>query len=220
MVRLGFALAGFTVLVMVHAGPAPAIAQGTSTDSPTDSPADSQQGVLNAVSFKPLPPGAPILVRPLNDTDDNLAIKDDIEAALTNRGYTIGTDPKGFVLSFESSSQPGYWTSTSHRKFIELQGSAGSGTSASKNTKGMVNLYDSQQGAVFNEGKRHVVTPAATLYRLDVTIDDKTDGKRLWRAWAVANLAESDEASLAKAMVPTIVDTIGKSAKEQSFKVR
>jgi hypothetical protein len=216
MVRLGFVLAGCAVLVMVHAGPAPAIAQG----SPTNSPTDSQQGVLNAVSFKPLPAGAAILVRPLDDTDENLVIKDDIEAALTNRGYTVGTDPKGIVLSFESRSQPGYWTSTSHRKFIELQGSAGSGTSASKNTRGIVNLYDSQQGAVFNEGKRNVVTPAATLYRLDVTIDDKADGKQLWRAWAVANLAESNEVTLAKAMVPAIVDNIGKGAKEQSFKLR
>ncbi len=83
----------------------------------------------------------------------------------------------------------------------------------------MVNLYDSQQGAVFNEGKRNVVTPAATLFRLDVNIDDKTEGKSLWLAWALANLAEGDPATLARAMVPVIVDTIGEGAKEQPFKL-
>lgn len=206
MVRFGFALAGCAVLMMVHAGLAMA------QESPT--------GVLNAVSFKPLPAGAPILVRPFDDTDENLVIKKDIEAALTARGYTLGTDPKGIVLSFESRSQPGYWTSTSQRKFIELQGTAGTGTRAEKNTRGMVNLYDSQKGAVLNKGSQSVVTPAATLYRLDVTIDDKTDGKSLWRAWAVANLAEANEVTLAKAMVPAIVDSIGKGAKEQTFKLR
>jgi len=206
MVRFGSALAGCAVLMMVHAGMA--MAQ------------ESPKGVLNAVSFKPLPAGAPILVRPFDDTDENLVIKKDIEAALTARGYTLGTDPKGIVLSFESRSQPGYWTSTSQRKFIELQGTAGTGTRAEKNTRGIVNLYDSQKGAVLNKGSHSVVTPAATLYRLDVTIDDKTDGKSLWRAWAVANLAEANEVTLAKAMVPAIVDSIGKGAKEQTFKLR
>ncbi len=61
MVRFGFALAGCAVLVTVHAGLTMA------QESPT--------GVLNAVAFKPLPAGAPILVRPFNDTDENLAIK-------------------------------------------------------------------------------------------------------------------------------------------------
>lgn len=206
MVRFSFALASWAVLMMVHASLAMA------QESPT--------GLLNAVSFKPLPAGAPILVRPLDDTDENLVIKKDIEAALTARGYTLGTDPKGIVLSFETRSQPGYWTSTRQRRFIELQGSAGTGTRAEKNSRGLVNLYDSQQGAVLNKGNQSVVTPAATLYRLDMNIDDKTDGKSLWRAWAVANLAEGDPATLAKAMVPAIVDTIGESAKEQSFKLR
>jgi len=206
MVRFGVALAGCAVMVMVHASLAMA------QESPT--------GVLNAVSFRPLPAGAPILVRPLDDTDENLIIKKDIEEALTARGYTLGTDPKGIVLSFESRSEPGYWTSTRQRKFIELEGTAGTGTRASKNSRGMVNLYDSQQGAVLNKGNQSVVTPAATLYRLNVTIDDKTDGKSLWRAWAVANLAESDALTLAQAMVPALVDNIGKGAKEQSFKLR
>jgi hypothetical protein len=224
MVRFGFSLAGFTVLAMAYATPSLAIAQDRPTDSAPGSPMDSvtenTTGVLNAVAFKPLPEGAPILVRPLDDTNENLAIKKDIEDALTNKGYTIGTDPKGIVLSFETRSQPGYWTSTRRRTFIELQGSAGSGTRPDKGSKGMVNLYNSQQGAVFNEGKRNVVTPAATLFRLDVNIDDKTEGKSLWLAWAVANLAESDPVTLAESMVPVIVDNIGKSAKEQSFKLR
>jgi hypothetical protein len=205
MVRFGFALAGCAVLVTVHAGLTMA------QESPT--------GVLNAVAFKPLPAGAPILVRPFNDTDENLAIKKEFEEALKARGYTIGTDPKGIVLSFESRSQPGYWTSTPQRKFVELQGSAGSGTRLEKGSRGVVNLYNSQQGAVFNEGKRNVVTPAATLFRLDVNIDDKTEGKSLWLAWALANLAEGDTATLARAMVPVIVDTIGEGAKEQPFKL-
>jgi hypothetical protein len=205
MVRFGFALAGCAVLVTVHAGLTMA------QESPT--------GVLNAVAFKPLPAGAPILVRPFNDTDENLAIKKEFEEALKARGYTIGTDPKGIVLSFESRSQPGYWTSTPQRKFVELQGSAGSGTRLEKGSRGVVNLYNSQQGAVFNEGKRNVVTPAATLFRLDVNIDDKTEGKSLWLAWALANLAEGDPATLARAMVPVIVDTIGEGAKEQPFKL-
>jgi hypothetical protein len=216
MVRFGFSLAGLAVLVMTHAVPSLAIAQ----EGPTDSATESVTGVLNAVAFRPVPEGAPIFVRPLDDTTENLAIKKDIEDALTNKGYTIGTDPKGIVLSFETRSQPGYWTSSRRRTFIELQGSAGSGTRAEKNSRGLVNLYDSQRGAVLNKGQQSVVTPAATVYRLDVNIDDKTEGKSLWLAWAVANLAEGDPVTLAESMVPVIVDNIGKSAKEQSFKLR
>ena len=202
MVRFRFMFTLVVVLVTVHAA---------AQEGPT--------GVLNAVSFRPVPQGAPILVRPLNDTDENLAIKKEIEEALTARGFRLGDDPKGIVLTFESKTQPGFWTSPPRRKFIELQGSAGSGTRVDKGSRGVVNLYDSQQGAVFNEGKRTAVTPAATLFRLDVNIDDKTEGKSLWLAWAVANLAEGDPATLARAMVPAIVDTIGEGAKEQPFKL-
>jgi hypothetical protein len=203
MVRFRFLLAILAILVTAEA-----TAQETAT------------GVLNAVSFRPVPEGATILVRPLNDTSENLAIKAEIEKALTARGFRLGEDPKGIVLSFDSRTQPGYWSSTPRRKFIELQGTAGTGTRVEKGSRGVVNLYDSQQGAVFNEGNRNVVTPAATLFRLDVNIDDKTDGKSLWLAWAMANLAEGDPVTLAQAMVPAIVDTIGKGAKEQPFQLR
>jgi hypothetical protein len=228
MVRFGFSLVGLAVLAMAHAAPPLAVAQERPADRPTesapggpmDSATENATGVLNAVAFRPVPAGAPILVRPLDDTNENLAIKKDIEDALTTRGFRLGTDPKGIVLSFETRSQPGYWTSTRRRTFIELQGSAGSGTRAERSSKGMVNLYDSQRGAVLNKGQRSVVTPAATVYRLDVNIDDKAEGKSLWLAWAVANLAEGDPVTLAGSMVPVIIDSIGKSAKEQSFKLR
>ena len=209
MVRFGLLLA---VIMMLYAGEPVANAQ----ESPT--------GVLNAVVFKPVPAGEPILVRPLDDTDENLAIQKNIEAALTSRGYAIGTDPKGIVLSFETRSQKGYWTNPSRRTFLHLEGSAGTGTSISrgnrKSSRAVVNLYDSQQGGVVNKGNRNIVTPAATYYRLDVSIDNKTDGKSLWRAWALANLAEGNAVTLSRAMVPAIVDNIGKGAKEQSFKLQ
>ena len=61
-----------------------------------------EEGVLNAVSFEPLPEGAAVLVRPLDDTDENLAIKKEFEAAMTADRLNVAADEARLVLSFET----------------------------------------------------------------------------------------------------------------------
>ncbi len=64
-----------------------------------------ERGVLNAVSFEPLPEGAAVLVRPLDDTDENLAIKKEFEAAMAADGLNVAADDARLVLSFETREE-------------------------------------------------------------------------------------------------------------------
>ena len=51
---------------------------------------------------------------------------------------------------------------------------------------------------------------------MDLSIDDRRDGKHLWQGWAVANAGASRGNPL-QALVPIMVDAIGKTVKQEPF---
>jgi len=109
----------------------------------------------------------------------------------------------------------GAWSDNGRRQLLRLQNSQSVGGLDSPEVR--FNLYDSERGAVFNEGQTgtHITTPAS--YRLNATIDDRTNGERLWQAWTTAEVGQSDGFTLTKAMVPVMVGGIGQTVKRQPF---
>jgi len=203
MNRRNFAVFVVVTACIGMAVPSPATAQ------------DGGQGTLNAVSFKPLPVGAPIFVRPLDDPDENLVLKRRFESVLQERGYALAPDPSGLVLTFESRDQIDSWSDSGRRTVLEFQGAGG--REGTEDVEARLRLFDSQRGALLNKGRggTRVVTPSN--YRLEVNIDHKGDRERLWQGWTIADLAYGDDRSLNRAMVPALVDNIGKTVRQQSF---
>ncbi len=176
-------------------------------------------GLLNAVAYKDVPTAAAITVRPLDDSDDNLILKQEFEKALQNRGYRIVQDSP-LVLTFETSDTVGAYTDRNARHVLELSGGGGRG--GGEDARARVNVFDSVSGGLMNTGEdtgdTSIVTPSQ--YRLDVSLDDKADRKRLWQAWATADIARSDGRTLTRAMVPVIVQSVGQTVRRQPFQVR
>ncbi len=176
-------------------------------------------GLLNAVAYKDIPAGAGILVRPLDDSDDNLILKQEFEAALQSQGYRIQPD-SSLVLSFETKDTLGAYTDRNARHVLELSGGGGRG--GGEDARARVNLFDSASGGLVNTGRESgntaIVTP--TQYRVDVSLDDKANKKRLWQAWATADIEQSDSLTLTRSMVPHIVQAVGQTIRRQPFKVR
>lgn len=172
------------------------------------------QVLLNAIAFKSMPTGAPFSVRPLDNSDTNMALKDEFERILRNNGYTV-SDAAAFVISFETSYRIGAYTTRNKRAVLELQ--ARGGREGGEDAKMRFNLFDSNTGGVFNRGKGETTIATPSQYRIDVTIDEAASGKRHWQAWAVAYLQQPDSLALTRAMVPVLVDNLGQTVKSKAF---
>ncbi len=181
-----------------------------------DTPQGSEKGLLNAVAYLPIAKGQAISVRPLNDSDDDLALKQTFERELRAAGYAPSADAN-LILTFEIRNEIGSWSETGRRHVLEL--TARGGQDGGEDAKALLNLYDTNRGGMFNRGSSgtSIVTPSK--YRIDAQIDDRTNGKRLWQGWATADLGGYDSRDLTRAMVPELVKSLGRTIKRQTFTI-
>jgi len=172
------------------------------------------EGILNAVAYRAIPSGQPLRVIPIDNSDQNIALQAEFERQLTASGHTISEDAT-LILTFETRDEIGAYTSRDRRAFIEMH--ARGGRDGGEDAKMLFNLYNSNSGGVFNTGKGETSIVTQSQYRMDVTIDDKSNGKRLWHAWTIADLGQSDGRTLTKSMVPVLVKNVGATIKRQTF---
>lgn len=176
------------------------------------------QGLLNAVSYEPMAAGQAVTVSPLDNSDDNLILQQRFETELRARGYMISDDAP-LVLTFDVRDTVGAYLDGNVRHVIELSGGGGRG--GGEDAKARLNVFDSSGGGLLNEGRDSadttIVTP--TQYRIDVTVDERAGNRRLWQAWATANLDQSDGLALTMAMVPAIAEHVGRTVRQKRFPV-
>jgi len=173
------------------------------------------EGLVNAVSFQPFPAGSAIFVRPMDNSDQNMVLLSDFERALKKNGYTISKDAD-LILTFETLDTAGSWTGGGTNPFIELSNNHDqSGVNA---PRVHFNLFNSARGGLLNpdrQEKTRTVTPSR--FRIEVTLDDKTNGKRLWQGWSSADIDIRANSATTRAMIPVIVEGFGKNVKEKTF---
>ena len=172
-------------------------------------------GLMNAVSYRQLPAGAAIFVRPMDNSDQNMRLKKDFEYALKRKGYTI-SENANLILTFETRDAAGAWTGGGPNPYIELSDNHDqTGVNA---PKVRFNLFNSARGGLFNRDRTQttrMVTPSS--FRLDATIDDKANGKRLWQGWSTTDIGAGGARNLMRAMIPVLVDVVGKTVRRKSF---
>lgn len=173
------------------------------------------QGVVRAVAYLPLPGGISVEVRTFDDSDNNMELKRELEKALRARG--IGTaDDAPYILNFEVKNRIGSLTTAGNRHVLSLESRGGRG--GGEDAKARVNVYDSYNGGLLNKGVGDSRVSNRTVYRLDVDIEDRSSGKRLWDGWAEAELVGGDGHELTLGMVPAVVARIGETVKRAAFK--
>jgi hypothetical protein len=165
------------------------------------------EGTLNAVAFEPMPVDAALEVRVLDDSDTNLALKREMEAALAARGLRIGTDEAPLVLTIDTGESVGAWRTPSQIDRIPVMDDRG-------------RLFPQGELDVTRQvrlplPRTTIVTPAQ--YRIGITIDDRASGRRIWQGWTIADLSQGEPAELAAAMVPKLVESLGRTVREENF---
>ena len=178
----------------------------TAALTPFASAEPTGNGVLNAVAYNPVP-AEPVAVRVLDDSDENLAIKGDLENALTRRGFRLGSDDSPLVMTIDTGDQVGAWQSSPVWDRFRVQDD--------QRRLWPGGELDVQRVARYPIPRTTVVTPPQ--YRLGVTLDDRGSGVRLWEGWAFAELSQGDPRELAHAMVPRLAGSVGQTVREESF---
>ncbi len=172
------------------------------------------QAFVNSVSYQPLPERAIVTVRPLDNSDVHMKLKTSIEEALRAKGFGVTTDSP-LVLSFDTRDEVGAWSDAGRRTILELR--AEGGREGGEYAHAKVNVFDSVSGGLLNEGRGGTSITTPSTYRIDFTVDDRTNGRRLWQGWAVANLSYGDRNDLDRAMIPVLVQNLGRTITRQPF---
>lgn len=181
-------------------------------------PAAAQQGLLNSVAYGDIAPGTAIAVRPLDNSDQNLLLQGEFERQLEAKGYTVSEDAN-LVLSFETRDVVGAWSNRGVRTVIELKDNQH--RTGQDPPQVNLNIYNSSRGGLLNKGQgggTSIVTPSQ--YRLDALVDDRSNGERIWQAWATADIQGTGSGAVSQAMVPALVDHLGSTVKNQPFSAR
>ncbi len=186
--------------------------------SPFANAQDGDVGLMNAISYMDISKESPIAVRPLDNSDDNMILQHVFEKALSDSGYKVASDAP-LILTFETRDMVGAWSTNGYNTMLELRNNRD--RKGSQTPKVLLNIYNSSRGGVFNKGKdksgTRIVTPSQ--YRMDVSIDNRNNGKRLWQAWTVANKGHRNSLVLTKSMVPVIVSGLGRTVKRMPFDI-
>jgi len=166
-------------------------------------------GRVTTTSFAPVPTSVPISVRPLDDTPDNLRLKSNFETALTARRWRVSRTTATLRLDFETEYQqlgsriPGTSRLVRPGPITEPEGAFRRGTQ----TENTVIGGDPADG---RGGLRYV---------LIVSIRDPETGQPLWQGEASYDGVPSDEQAVMRAMVPVLLDRIGKTVRREPFKI-
>ncbi len=179
--------------------------------------AAAADGRLNAVAYQEIPAGTALMVRPLDNSDHNLLLKADFERALRSKGYTISQDAK-VAFTFETMDTAGAWTGSGPNPFVELSNNPDQTGVEAPQVR--FNLFNTRRGGILNPERTEttrMVTPSS--FRIDATIDSLTDGRRFWHGWGIVNVGADDSRERSRALVPPLVDGIGKTIRQQSLQV-
>ncbi len=175
------------------------------------------EAVLNAVSYLPLPSSKAVTVETFDDSEESLNLQKIFEDALRARGYDVSPSA-GMVLSIESRDRSGTWTGGGPNRLIELRNNQDhTGTDA---PAVRLNIFDSNRGGLINPKRDPGITQVTpSHFRIDITIEDRSNGKRIWQGWSETETGSSDDLEARRAMVRPLVDSIGQTVREQRFPV-
>ena len=176
----------------------------------------SPDGQVNAVKFDPVPAGAAITVRALDNSDTSLSLQAAFEKALAAAGYRIAPDSQ-LVFTFETRNAVGAWSDSGRRSILELEGHGG--RMGGEDARAKLNLFNSSRGGLFNKGQGETNIVTQGRYRIDATLDDRGTRKRVWQGWAECELGRYTDQELLEAMVPFVAAAVGQTVRAKAFKL-
>ena len=193
-------------------------------------------GELNAAAYDPIPPGAQVSVRLIDDTVDNQELKKRFEDELIARGYRLSETDAQYILSFSThgsyrSGRPGDDRTTSYYmdgrdnyrpdadqknriNYFDL--GAHGGDSQESQAEAKVKLFSSEGGSLINRGQRREQF-GTTRHSLEATVKDTKNGRRVWQGNAYAMVSGSDPITVAESLIPVMMGSFGQTVRQEKF---
>ncbi|MBO6519981.1 MAG: hypothetical protein JJ900_03730 [Rhodospirillales bacterium] len=175
---------------------------------------EAQTVNLNAVSYAELPSGRDITVETFDDSEKVKKLKALFEEELELAGYNV-TQGARMILSFEARDTEGSWSGGGPNRLIEIRESDNHTGKDAPDVR--VNIFDSQRGGLLNPKRDKGITQVApSQFRIDASIEDRTNGKRLWQGWSVTeDFAVGESHTVQRSMVKPIIESIGKTVRDE-----
>ncbi|MBV8535360.1 MAG: hypothetical protein JO128_07200 [Alphaproteobacteria bacterium] len=176
---------------------------GAALGARADDESEAAPGRAYASSFIAVPAGAPINVRPWDNSAENQRVKLSFTEALHRRGIPLTESGATLILNFEtevdSLAVPGLGTGLGHVR---------------DESRVRMDIQDNLLGGRTESGG------GTTRYILRATLDDQQSGQRLWQGEASYTGAVTDETATFAAMAPVLVDGFGQTVHPKSFRIR
>ena len=166
-------------------------------------------GVVSTVAYDQLTPGLSIAVRPLDDTELNLAIKKRLEEELRRISRPL-SDTAVLILSFETEVLRG--------RFSSAAPSLGSLEAGSEGTRFQLNVWSSDKDSILG-GRKAAGPPRANVFHLSVTLRDERTGKALWQGDAMGEMLSPDTLRIAESMARPLITRLGRTATREPFDI-
>ena len=165
-------------------------------------------GRASASSYAAIPLGVPVMVRPLDDSPDQLRIKENIASALSRRQWRVQESPAPIAFNFETEIQQ-IGRRPSEPSFGRASGSS------SRETEVIVNMYSTTQDSIITG--RQAEVRGSLRYVLTMTADDQRSGRRLWQGEASYVGSAGDDQAVLRALIPMLIDMLGQTVRQRSF---
>jgi hypothetical protein len=170
------------------------------------------EGRISAVSFLPVDKKQPVSIRIMDDSRDNIMIKQTLEQSFTSAGYIVAPNASQ-VITFETSNS---LTSPKPETESMLSFDAKASTYTDQ-VNAKLKLLSTSENSLLTRKADEGPQGTAGSFRLDMQIMDKSNGKRLWQGWAVAGTYSSDGTATVQGMAPELISKIGTTVRNQPF---
>lgn len=182
-------------------------------------------GQARSTAFSPLPAGAAIVVRPLDNSDTNMRVAATFTEALAKRSIRSSDPGARYALNFDIEVQP-----IRQPSLKPTTGDLRAPPPLSNDLQGVKpddvrgNLDDSQFRIQMGSAAEDVPPRRGDLssrgslrYVMRATLDDQQGGQRLWQGEATfADSATDEQVAYAK-MADALVDQLGRTVRQRSF---
>ena len=168
-------------------------------------------GMISSRSYQPLPQGLALTVKPFDDSDTNIMIRDHLVDELKRSAYRM-SDTAVLELSFE--------TSVAEVNFSGPEPTLGTlSADAGGDLDVNVNVWSSTKDSVLGGRQRKGAARKHNSFRLNAVLRDLRNGKRLWEADAVFAMVVSDQDRIAQSIVPQVVSALGQTVAARPFEL-
>lgn len=199
----GVAAAAFVLLALLPGGARAQEGVGEQRRVP-DETAGTASGMVTARTFRTPAAGFSVAVAPYDDTELNLQLKTDFEAALAARWQARATEESvaAFLLLFEAEVVPA--------DLAPPPPSLGSARVDEGGAEVSVNVWSSSQDSVLG-GRQTGADAGSNVFHINAVLRDRGSGEVVWQGDAHYVLREPESERIARALVPLLVDRIGQS---------